>query len=163
MVKALFLICTLTWRVNNYVSGRGNGINRRNKSPIFNLILLENIFHFDYQLTVQIVTSYSFKNTSFRYSPKLIKRIQIIQSSLLLSVFPFKKMAALGKKRKLTAVLRETQEEHLMSIQSRNTSIPILMRNTSRRFPRRLKGGSFKNCPKNSAGRIPASWELCLN
>ena len=28
--KELFPICTLTWRVNNYVSPPGKGINRRN-------------------------------------------------------------------------------------------------------------------------------------
>ena len=30
--KVLFLICTLTWRVNNYNSRRGNDIYRRNES-----------------------------------------------------------------------------------------------------------------------------------
>ena len=35
MIKVLFptlSICTLTWRVNNYVSRQGKGINRRNES-----------------------------------------------------------------------------------------------------------------------------------
>ena len=30
MIKVLFHICTLNWRVNIYVSRQGNGINRRN-------------------------------------------------------------------------------------------------------------------------------------
>ena len=30
--KVVFPICTLTWRVNNYVSRQGKGINRRNES-----------------------------------------------------------------------------------------------------------------------------------
>ena len=30
--KVLLPICTLTWRVNNYVSRQGEGINRRNES-----------------------------------------------------------------------------------------------------------------------------------
>ena len=32
MIKVLFLLCTFTWRVNNYVSHQGKGINRRNES-----------------------------------------------------------------------------------------------------------------------------------
>ena len=32
IMKVLFAICTLTWRVNNYVSRQGEGINRRNES-----------------------------------------------------------------------------------------------------------------------------------
>ena len=32
MIKVLFPICTLNWRVNNYVFRQGKGINRRNES-----------------------------------------------------------------------------------------------------------------------------------
>ena len=32
MNKVLFPICTLIWRVNNYVSRPGEGINKRNES-----------------------------------------------------------------------------------------------------------------------------------
>ena len=32
IMQVLFPICTLTWRVNNYVSRQGKGINRRNES-----------------------------------------------------------------------------------------------------------------------------------
>ena len=31
MIKVLFLICTLDWRVNNFVSCQGKSINRRNE------------------------------------------------------------------------------------------------------------------------------------
>ena len=34
MIKVLFPIRTLNWRVNNYVSCQGKGINRRNESTI---------------------------------------------------------------------------------------------------------------------------------
>ena len=34
MVKVLFSISTLSWRVNNYVSRQGKGSNRRNESTI---------------------------------------------------------------------------------------------------------------------------------
>ena len=34
MIKVLFPICTLLWRVNNYVSRQGKGITRRNESTI---------------------------------------------------------------------------------------------------------------------------------
>ena len=32
MIKVLFPICTLNWRVDNYVYRQGKGINRRNES-----------------------------------------------------------------------------------------------------------------------------------
>ena len=32
MIKVLSLLLTFTWRVNNYVSRQGKGINRRNES-----------------------------------------------------------------------------------------------------------------------------------
>ena len=35
MIKVFFPICTLTWRVNSYVSRQRKGINRRNDSKIF--------------------------------------------------------------------------------------------------------------------------------
>ena len=35
MVKVLFPICTLNWRVNNNVCRQGKSINRRNESTIF--------------------------------------------------------------------------------------------------------------------------------
>ena len=68
MIKVLFPLCTLTYRVNNCVSHQGRGINRRNESSIVRNI----IFHVDYQLTVEIVTSYSPKNHIFRDSTKLM-------------------------------------------------------------------------------------------
>ena len=48
---------------------------------------------------------------------------ELIQCSLLLSIF-FLKVATLRNKRKLVAVLKETQEEHPRNGQSRNTSVP---------------------------------------
>ena len=34
VIKVLFPICILTWRVNNYVSLQGRGLNRRNESTV---------------------------------------------------------------------------------------------------------------------------------
>ena len=39
MVEDLFRICTPTWRVKNYVSCQGKGINRRNESTIFIIMI----------------------------------------------------------------------------------------------------------------------------
>ena len=81
--------------------------------------------HFDYQLTVELVTGYLFTITFSRYSPKLTSKIQIIhQSSSLLNIFFLKKMATVRNKRKLAAVSRKTKEEHPRSGQSRNISVP---------------------------------------
>ena len=49
MIKVLFPICTLNWRVNNYVCRQGNGINSRNESAtiiiqICSLLVLYSIF-----------------------------------------------------------------------------------------------------------------------
>ena len=38
LIKVLFPICTLTWRVSNYVSRQGKGINRRKESTILIMI-----------------------------------------------------------------------------------------------------------------------------
>ena len=48
MIKVLFPIFILTWRVNNYVSRQKEGFDTRNESTIIRKIT----FHFDYQLTV---------------------------------------------------------------------------------------------------------------
>ena len=37
MIKVLFPFCTLNWRVNNYVSRYGKGINRRHESTFINV------------------------------------------------------------------------------------------------------------------------------
>ena len=38
MIKVLFPICTLNWRVNDYVSRQGKDINRRNE----NILMINN-------------------------------------------------------------------------------------------------------------------------
>ena len=50
MIKGLLTICTLTWRVNNFVSRQGKGINMRNESTF-----MTDFSPFDYQLSVKIV------------------------------------------------------------------------------------------------------------
>ena len=39
IMKVLFPICTLTWRVNNCVSRQGKGINRKNESTRAQLLI----------------------------------------------------------------------------------------------------------------------------
>ena len=58
-LKYFCLLCTLTWRVNNYVSRQGKGTNRRIES-IKREAPSENFIN---QLTVRILTSYSFEIT----------------------------------------------------------------------------------------------------
>ena len=38
--KVLFTICTLIWRVNNYVSRQGKSINRRNENSDLKLFII---------------------------------------------------------------------------------------------------------------------------
>ena len=40
MNKVIFLVCTLTWRVNIYASRQGNGLNRRNEGTDFIVFVL---------------------------------------------------------------------------------------------------------------------------
>ena len=61
-------------------------------------------------------------------------------------------MATLRNKEKLAAVSRETPED-TKSSESQNTLDPGMAQETSPRFLERLKGGSQKNYPNNSAGR----------
>ena len=39
MIKVLFPICNLNWRVNIYVFRQGKGINRRNESTVIIIII----------------------------------------------------------------------------------------------------------------------------
>ena len=39
MIEVFFAICTLTWRVSNYVSVQGRGINRRKESTVLLLVV----------------------------------------------------------------------------------------------------------------------------
>ena len=40
LMQVFFRICTLTWRVNNYVSRQGKDINRRNESAKTQLLFI---------------------------------------------------------------------------------------------------------------------------
>ena len=40
MIKVFFPICTLTWRVNNNLSRKGKGINKRKESTIIIMIIV---------------------------------------------------------------------------------------------------------------------------
>ena len=59
--KVVSTICTLTWRVNNYVSRQGKGIRRRNKG----INVEESCYHSINQLTVNIDTSFYFEEPHF--------------------------------------------------------------------------------------------------
>ena len=37
MIEVIFPICTLNWRVNNYVFRQGKSVNRRNENTIVNI------------------------------------------------------------------------------------------------------------------------------
>ena len=66
IIKVLFPICTLTRRVKIWASRQGKSIRRSNESTN----VQEFFQSFDYQLTVEIVTSYLFKINFYRYFPK---------------------------------------------------------------------------------------------
>ena len=44
IIKVLFPICVLTWRVKNYVSRQGEGINNRNESTKYNNYFVQLLF-----------------------------------------------------------------------------------------------------------------------
>ena len=123
---------------------------------------MKNIFHFDYQLTVKIVTSYLFRITIFRYCPDLIYGIPIIQSSPLLNIFTSKN-DNIKKKQKLAAVSRETQKEHPRNSQSWNMSVPGITEECITQVSEEIEGKVLKNCSRILAGQSPSSWELSLN
>ena len=74
MIKVLFSTLYFTWRVNNYVSRQGKGINRRNESTreILNITL---IISWLYWLRLVVY----FKELHFCFNLKFINKYKIIQ------------------------------------------------------------------------------------
>ena len=81
-----------------------------------------------------------------------------------LVAFSLQKMATLRNKRRWQP-LQEKHKKIILGTASQETRRPFLelTRNISLRFLKRLKAESLKNCPRSSAGQIPAFWLLCLN
>ena len=82
MIKVLFPICTLTWRVNNYVSCHGKGIKRRNENTtsinIDDFGTVEVIFiafHFELLLILKQTPSWR-RELNDRWKPHFIWRIK---------------------------------------------------------------------------------------
>ena len=161
-LKCFFSTCALTWRVNNYVSRQRNGVNKRIESTN-NVIKVRDQFAtstINWLNRLWIV--FYLKFTFFRYSPKLIKKIQLIRSSLLMSIIPFKRWER--KKTSENWQLFQGKHKNILGTASHGTRPFLeLLRITSHRFLRRLKAGSLKKCPRSSPRQSPLSWELCLN
>ena len=72
MIEVLFPICTSNWRVNNYVSRQGNGLNRRNE----NTIIIIKFLAFGIILIFEIINClFAFKlfpHNKRRFSPLLL-------------------------------------------------------------------------------------------
>ena len=89
MVKVLFPNCTLTWRVNNYASRQGKGINRKYESIIKRIIIIIALYcltfseYFSIWLTVVDWKPTFVENNNFS-CVKINLRYKIIQSSQLL-------------------------------------------------------------------------------
>ena len=127
MIKTLFPICTLTWRVNNYVCRWGRGINNRNENAVSKWFLytavqttLNDFVRLNWLL---LIGNYSFmkRETTFPLCSRIALKIQISQSSPLVNLFL--KMATLRNERKLAAVSREAQK-YPRNSHSQNTSAP---------------------------------------
>ena len=99
MVKVLFPVCTLTWRVNNYVSRQGKVMNWRNESTIVINIndfgTGEAIFVTFYFFTVADSATTSLEKKRVKLSLQTSihsKNKEFIQFSQLLSFFPLPKL-----------------------------------------------------------------------
>ena len=105
----LFPICTLNWRVNNYVSRHGKGRNRRNESTV-NILYKFAAFYFcttfDMINCFCLVETFSLikEKINFFVTNKFFFNLHNRQS------FSLRIKAVLRKKRKLAAVSRETPQ-----------------------------------------------------
>ena len=116
IIRTIFPMCTLTWRINNYFSLQGNVLTRETEVIFLFFLIISTEkkgSHCDYQLVVQIVTIQLVKITFSHYSPELFSKIQVVQSSQLLNIF-FSENGHIEKQAKvgLAVVSRKTQEEH---------------------------------------------------
>ena len=111
-------------------------------------MIQESYWHFINQLTVNIDTSCDFERATFCCTRKFGIKIQKgIQSSQLLNIFS-SRMATLRNKRMLAAFARETQKEHPMKGQSRNTSLPGMTEEYIRLVSEEIEGRVTKKLPQ---------------
>ena len=162
MIEVLFPICTLNWRVNNYVSHRGKSINTRNESTsiiiqVCNLLLLYSFFWnhelFAFHQTFSLITE---EISTF------VTNLKTSQSSQLTQFFPSESSQNWG----IRGNCRRFQEKHQKIRGTMNHKTHLIrewLKSTSSRFLKKLKGGSLKNFAKNSTGQSHAFWVLCLN
>ena len=128
LIQVLFPTCNSTWRVNNYVSGKGDSINKKNKCT-------KNIIKKILYCTVQQIL-----RTSKNQKLLLLEDLLLLKTNLLehcysqfdeqknsvfttVEFFPSSKIIATIKKRKLAAMARETQE-YPSNNQSENSAAP---------------------------------------
>ena len=116
--KLLFPICTLTWRVNIYVSRQVKSTNRRSESTEG-----QNFVFFPVVLT--ILTSISnfisvIANCKHQFDFPSRKQSQLLVTD---NTFPIE-MAILRNKSKLAALNKEKCEEHLRSNLVQNSIVP---------------------------------------
>ena len=94
-------------------------------------------------MTVKVVTVVYLKSYFCSYSSELIYEIQIIESSLLLNIFP-QKMTTLRNKRRLAAASKETQKKHPRNGQSRNTSVRAIIEEHITQVSEEIEGRATK-------------------
>ena len=153
MNRVLFLIWTLTWFVNNFVSSPRKGKDRGNECTISPL---------ESQLTVKIMSRGLLTSHIFRCSPKLNKKHRTVQSSLVFNFSSLKKWQY-WEASKSWQLFQGEHKKILGTASHRTGSFLELLQNNLRRFLRRLKAGSLKNCPRNTTGQSVASQVLYRN
>ena len=155
MIKVLFVICTSTWRVNNYVSRQGEGINRRNESSIIgnNKILhctLQQLLRtFELIILCCLETCFNWKPTFLScVKPNLTNKVFSLHNCWIFSFF--QDYGNVKKKRKLAAILGTNSCKTQLLLE--------LLGIIKHKFPKRLKERLLRNYPRSSAGQSPAFW-----
>ena len=119
MIQVLFPICTLNWRVNNYVSRQEKVINRRNESTVFIIKIVA--FSVLYSMFPSLTVSHLLKPFSL-IEERSSSCCKIKYNSVFTTdrAFPSE---SLRYRRKLAVVSRETPE-NTRNKQSQNSPDP---------------------------------------
>ena len=146
LIEVLFPICTLTWRVDNYVSRQGKVINRRNEGTIGSIQFCTLWYHTHFLKSLTVCSRWNF-SLIIRGDIRFCYRIKIQFSFQNWQNFSLRIMATLMIKRNLAAVSRETPENTWNS-QSQNSPDPEMAQEYISQISEEVEGKVTKKFSK---------------
>ena len=143
MIKVLFSICNLTWRVNNYISRQGKCTNRRNESTII-IMKYCTVLYNHYRVLFNLIKccwlkKYFCWTTTFSVVLKLFWDTDYF-SFQTVEIFPSSmNMATFLNKRRLAAMAIESKE-YARNNQSQNSAAPGITEGYIAQVSEEIKG-----------------------